>query len=237
MGLHERNPLRAWAEPYDPTLLSRRLTTQFEFEDRAHGDAAAKWFWNLRWAVRIDEDLAFGVQVEAPLRRAEEGGATATGVGDIETRIGIVQRLSPTVRWAILAVNLKFSTATDPLLGDGVLEARPISAVRWDATDRLQLGINVEYNFTPRDEGPEDVSALELKLPATFKVAEDLSAAASFNPRWNYLADSTRHRVEFGLTRLFGSRNEYALSVGAEIPLTHDSLDWKGSLGLTWYFP
>ena len=42
--------------------------------------------------------------------------------------------------------------------------------------------------------------------------------------------------MEFGLTRLLGPRNEYALSLGAEIPLTDETFGWKGSLGFTWFF-
>ena len=56
-------PDRAWLEAYDPTLISMRLLTQFEFEDRPGGNSTAKWFWNARGAVPLTKDLALGLQL------------------------------------------------------------------------------------------------------------------------------------------------------------------------------
>lgn len=235
IGLHEHEPGRAWVETYDPTLLSRRLLTQFELEDYDGGDVSAKWLWNLRWAVQIEKDLALGIQLETPLRWADVSGEEETGFGDLEARIGMVRRLHPAFRLGV-SVNAKFPTASDELLGDGLIELRPIIGVRWDAIDWLQLGANLEYSFTPRDEGDDDVSATELKFPAVVKLADKLSLFTSYNPRWNHAKATDRHRLELGLTRLFGSRNDYALSVGGEVPLTSETFDWKGSLGFTWFF-
>lgn len=233
-ALHIHQTESAWLEPYDPTLLSRRLLTEFEYEDHEDGKANAKWKWSLRWAVPLAKHLAFGLQMEAPLRWAEEAGEDDAGFGDLETRAGLIGQWTEKSRWA-LGMNAKFPTASSDILGDGLIELRPIAAVRWEATDRLELGANAEYNFTPRDEGDDRVSALELKVPVVIKLAEKLSGFASYNPRWNDVQSSWRHRLELGLTRLFGSHNDYALSIGAEVPLTDEVFQWKGNLGFTWY--
>lgn len=228
----EQQEERSLLRTYDPTLISRRLLTGFEYEDHESGRATAEWKWNLRWAFPLAVGLALGLQAEAPLRWAEEAGEDATGFGDLETRAGLVGRFTETSRWG-LGMNAKFPTASDPLLGDGVIELRPIAAVRWQTTDWLELGANVEYNFTPRDEGADRVSALELKVPVFVTLTDKSSAFASYNPRWNDVKRSWRHRLELGVTQVFGSRRQCALSLGAELPLTDESFAWKGKAGLT----
>ncbi|MCX6866551.1 MAG: hypothetical protein NTV46_10120 [Verrucomicrobia bacterium] len=119
----------------------------------------------------------------------------ASGLGDLEIRTGVVGRLTPTLRYG-LAVNAVLETATDSLLSDNAFVLRPIAALRWDFNAVSTLGINVEYNFTPLDEEANDVSALELKFPVTFKINDAWSAFLSYNPRWNLLAESSRQFVE-----------------------------------------
>lgn len=234
-ALHVHQSARSWIEPYDPTLLSRRLLTQFEYEDREAGDANLKWLWNLRWAVPLTDDLALGLQLEAPLRWVDESGEEDIGFGDLETRAGLAGRFTDRTRWG-LVMNAKFPTASSDALGDGLIELRPIAALRWEATPWVELGANVEYNFTPRDEGVDRVSALEMKAPVVVKLAERLSAFTSYNPRWNDVTASWRHRLELGLTRVFGPQNEYALSIGAEVPLSDETFEWKANVGLSCYF-
>jgi hypothetical protein len=50
------------------------------------------------------------------------------------------------------------------------------------------------------------------------------------------VSSSWRHRLELGVTRVFGPRKEYAFSMGAEIPLKDEAFDWKGVIGLVCYF-
>ncbi len=38
-----------------------------EYEDQAEGALQAKWLANLRWAVALRENLALGLQLEAPI--------------------------------------------------------------------------------------------------------------------------------------------------------------------------
>lgn len=228
-------PDRAWLEPYDPTLISRRLLTQFEHEDREAGASSSEWSWNARGAFLLQENLAFGLQLDAPWRWVDRAAESASGFGDLEARAGVVGRFSERTRWGLL-MNMKLPTASDDLLGDDLVELRPIAALRWEATTWLELGAGVEYSFTPRDEGADRVSALELKVPVVMKLAEALSGSASYNPRWNDVTGSWRHRLELGLTWLLGPRKDYALTLGGEIPLTDEPFDWKASIALAWYF-
>jgi hypothetical protein len=232
IALH--HPGRAWLQPYDPTLLTRRLLTEFDHEERENGHSNEKWLWNARGAIQVTESIAFGAQLEVPWRWVDTPEGEDAGWGDLEARLGFASHLTPTARWG-LGLNAKFPTGSE-LLGDGVFELRPIAAVRWSLTHLIQMGASFEYSFTPRDEGTADVSALEIKLPITVKLGEMYSAFTSYKPRWNFANDTDRHRLEFGLTRLLGAHKEYAVSLGAEVPLTDETLDWKGNLGFSWFF-
>ena len=140
-----------------------------------------------------------------------------------------------TMRYGI-GLNAAFDTASDPALGDNALVLRPILAFRWDASERINLGLNVEYNFTPCNEGDYDQSSLELKFPLVVKLNEDWSAAVTYKPKWDFLADSVRHRAELGVARTWGDRNQYAWSFAAEVPLTSESFKFKLTTGINWYF-
>jgi hypothetical protein len=170
-----------------------------------------------------------------PLKWRQDGGEEALGLGDLQLRTGIVGRISPTLRYG-LAVNAVFETATDSLLSDNAFILRPIAALRWDYQEHVTLGFNVEYNFTPHDEGTHDVSALEVKFPVAFRINENWSGILSYKPRWNLLNESDRHRLEFGATHVWGSENQHAWSLGSEIPLTSEDLEFKLTTGFTWYF-
>ena len=91
---------------------------------------------------------------------------------------------------------------------------RPILAMPWDANERLNLAINVEYSFTPRDEGSGDVRALELKLPFATKFTDRWSGSLTYKRRWDFEADDRRHRAETGASFSWGGVRQYALNLG-----------------------
>ena len=226
---------RAWVQNYDPTLITRRLFTEFNLEDHGHGDELWKIESSIRWSIPLRDGLALGLQALVPVKWLEGNGDDTSGFGDLELRTGLVGRISPTLRWGA-GMNAVLDTAGEPSLGANAFVLRPIAAISWDLSDRVNLGFNVEYNVTPADEGNHDVSALELKFPLAVKLSPNWSAALTYKPRRDFLADSERHRLELGATRVFGSGNRYAVSFGVEVPLASESLDSKLIAGLAWHF-
>lgn len=226
---------RAWVENYDPTLITRRVLTELSFEDHGTDDELWKIENSFRWGIPLHEGLALGFQALVPVKWQESAGDDLSGIGDFEMRTGLVGRISPTLRWGF-GLNAVFDTAAEPGLGADAFILRPIAAIRWDLNERINLGLNLEYNVTPADEGTHDVSQLELKIPVVIKLADRWSAAVTYKPRWDFLADSDRHRLEFGATRVLGADHQYALSVGVEIPLASESFDSKLTAGLAWHF-
>lgn len=228
-------PDRAWLERYDATLLSSRFFSEFSWESFDNDSDVFAIENSLRWGIPVHEDLAFGFQALLPMKWASTAEEDAEGFGDLELRAGVMGRISSKMRYG-LGLNAVLNTADDPLLGDGALILRPTAGLRWDALDALTLGINVEYNFTPKEEGLDDVSALEIKFPVIFRINEKWSAFASYNARWNLLDESDRQRLEFSATRVCGKDNEFAWSIGGELPLASESFDCKWKTGLTWFF-
>lgn len=224
----------AWLIPYDTTLISRRALSELSYEGYDDGD-----HWKIENSIRgaypIGDDLAFGLQMMVPVKWIDTTTSDDSGLGDLEFRTGFIGRMSPALRWGA-GMNVEFDTATESALGSNALILRPTLALRWDANDDLNLGINVEYNFTPKEERNDDVSALELKFPFVFKLTEHWSASASYNPRWDLLNETDRHRLELGGTRVWGSKNQFALSFGVEIPLTSEAFEYKLASGFAWHF-
>ncbi len=228
-------PGRAWIERYDPTLISSRYFAEFIYESYDDDSEVFKVENTTRWGIPLRDGHALGFQFMLPLKWRETATDDAFGLGDLELRSGVIGRLSPTLRYG-LAVNAVIDTATDSLLSDNAFVLRPIAALRWDCNAAVTLGINVEYSVTPLDDGDEDVSALEVKFPVAFKINEDWSGYISYNPRWDLLAESDRHRLELGATCVWGADNQYAWSFGTEVPLASESFEFKLATGFTWYF-
>lgn len=231
----EHSPDRAWLQPYDPTLISRRISSEFSYESHDNDSDIYKIETTLRWAFPVREDLALGVQAMVPVKWINSPTTDDSGTGDLELRTGFIGRLSPVLRYGA-GLNAAFDTASDSSLGGNAFQLRPILAVRWDAHPRISTGINIEYTFTPRDEGTSDVSALELKFPVTFKLNEEWSASMTYKPRWDLLAETDRNRIELSAAKTFGTNRQYALSCGAEVPLSSESFDFKLITGFAWSF-
>ena len=233
--LFDHLPRRAWLENYDPTIIASRVSSELSYESYDNDADYWKIENTLRWGIPLRDGLALGVQVLLPVKWTETPTDDAFGLGDLELRTGIVGKLSPTLRYG-LGVNMVIDTATDPLLSDNAFILRPIAAIRWDACNRCTLGMNVEYNVTPFEEGSHDVSALELKFPVVFKISDKWSAYLSYNPRWDLLADTDRNRLELGASHTWGADNQFALSYGTEVPLSSESFEFKLVSGFSWFF-
>ena len=73
-------------------------------------------------------------------------------------------------------------------------------------------------------------------FPVAFKFSERLSGLVNHNPRWNGVNHTSRHHLELSLLQCFGLHNKHVLSVCGKIPLTDESLTWKGNIAPTWFF-
>jgi len=75
---------RDWLANDDPTLIGRRVTAEFSYEDERKGKSTAKLDPTIRDAWGITESLAFGMQIELPIKWVDTGTSSAAGAGDFE---------------------------------------------------------------------------------------------------------------------------------------------------------
>jgi hypothetical protein len=224
---------RDWLANYDPTLIGRRVTSEFSFEDDRGGQSTTKLDLTVRDSWSVTDGLAFGLQVELPIKWVDTGADTAGGLGNFETRAGVVGRITKHLRWGT-ALNLSFPTASNPALDTNILEIRPIAALSWDAASWLNFGVNAAYSITPADT--DTVNKLELKFPVAVEISPDWSAAVTYKPTISISGDAVEHALEMDITRLLGDKRQFAITPGMEVPLSKQSLEWKVILGAAWYF-
>jgi hypothetical protein len=239
--LINHNSENAWLAAYDPTLISNRVYNKLSYE-QLDGDASQ---WRLessvRGAVQIHENLALGIQLMIPTVWASSPDPTtglsdtSSGLGDIEFKIGLMGRLAPNLRWAA-GFDSKFATASSSALGSYAFELRPIAAISWDLAEGLNMGITADYRFNPfYDDGGYE-SALEIKFPLGIKISDSLSAVMTGKGYFDFADTTQRANFEVAFNYAWGSRKQYAMTLGAEFPLSNQSEQWKTSAAFAWYY-
>lgn len=188
----------AWLIPFDPTLIDRWASTELSYEDDAGGASTFEIKPSFRDAFSLHDKLGLGYQLQLPFKQNDNGSDHVSGVGDFEARVGLVGRFLPTLRWGA-AINTRFDSASEPALGDQAFQLKSIFAVRWDTTDRITLGFNTEYTFTPCDEGAFDVSNLELKFPFAVRLSEHWGRRSHLQARVKF--SNQRSQADLGPRR------------------------------------
>lgn len=233
-GWFEGDVSRLWLRTYDPTLIGRRVVSEFSFEDDRGGVGIAKLSTTVRDSVLVAPGLAAGAQIELPVEWHSADGDVVSGLADFETRAGMVGRISKSLRWGT-ALNLKFPTGTAPVLTDP-FTMKPLLALSWDATVFLNLGLTTSYEFTPGTSGTGQVSELHLDMPVAVNLSDRWSAAATYKPEWDFLTGQFIHKLETGFSVLLGAKRQFALSPALELPLSRQTMEWKAIVSMAWYF-
>lgn len=227
---------KTWLQNYDPTLITPRLRTEFSYQDLNNDLSKYTLETSFLWAKPISKNLEFGIQGLIPIVLDHSDAGTDTYLGHFELRPGIVGRISDSLRYGF-ALNAKFDTVDSSYVPNSpALTLRPMAGIYWDCSDTLNFGLQGEYNFTPYDEGDYDVSNFELKLSVATKLSTHWSAGLTYKPKWNFIDDTDQHRLVTSASRIFGNDHEYTLSLGVEVPLNDQVLEYKLFTGLTRYF-
>lgn len=228
-------PDKAWLHNYDPTLLSPRLHSELSYQDFEEDPSKFKLETSWRWATSIKENHAFGLQAMLPIVLTN-ANSNDPYFDNLELRTGITGKISGTLRYGI-ALNAALDTANSSYAPNSPdLTLRPIAAIRYDLSEKANIGLQSEYTFTPYDEDENDLSALELKLSMALKFDHCWSGAITYKPRWDFTESTNRQRISLSTTRNIGQDHQYALSFGVELPLSEQDLDYKLSTSLSWYY-
>jgi hypothetical protein len=234
---------RAEVDPgLDPTVLHSRVKVQNEFIEQAFDGSQNTTKLLLSYAFGNVARREWTVQLDLPLvafRGGDFGGAPdATGLGDVEMRIGHVVDGEGHFRWG-LGVETQFNTAAQDQLGDGVFRLSPVCVfvVQPSRAFKFQTTTQFDQSLT-REAGISEQQDLKVKPSVTFKLPENFYAYVESELKWN-LQDDDRFsaKLKFELGRGFGARGEWVLSARYEMPLTESSGDHTFTAGVAYVFP
>lgn len=226
----------------DPTVLRSRMKVTNEFIEQAFDGSKNTTKLLLSYAFGNAARRDWTVQLDLPLvayREGDQGGAPdATGLGDVEMRVGHVFDAEGVFRWA-LGVETQFNTAAQPQLGDGVFRLSPVAvfAVQPCRAFKFQTTTQFDQSLT-RETGVSEQQDLKVKPAVTFQLPEKFYAYVESELKWNIQDDSRfSAKLKFELGRSFGTHGEWVLSTRYEMPLTTSSDDHTFTVGLAYVFP
>lgn len=226
----------------DPTVLHSRVKLTNEFVDQEFNASTDTTQLNLSYAFGNGARSDWTLQLDLPLvayRAGDAGGASdATGLGDIETRIGHVFDPTGVFRWG-LGVEAQFDTAAQPQLGSGIFRLSPgvvfavqsCRAFRFQATSQFNQSLAEDAGVSELQQ-IETRPAIQLSLPAEFyfyvenSLKWDLQAGGKFSSK-----------LKFEIGRGFGARSEWVLSARYEVPLTESVDHYTVKIGCSYVFP
>jgi hypothetical protein len=208
----------------NPTVLNSSASLDGEYLDR---DADG-----FRWKFNLAGALAFGppgakdwiVSAELPYVYEETGSGEkhASGVGDFRLAAGHLVDGLGRFRWGV-GLATTFDTASDVLLGDGVVKLAPQLGVGYRVTENFELVGNLQYNRSVREAGGRtQVNSLELN-PALIKAwPANWFTVLGYDNAWNFEAGNQySSKVKLDLGKAMGSQHQWIASVGVDLPVAN----------------
>jgi hypothetical protein len=234
---------RAEVDPgLDPTVLHSRVKVQNEFIEQAFDGSQNTTKLLLSYAFGNAARRDWTVQLDLPLvayRAGDLGGAPdATGLGDVEMRIGHVFDGEGHFRWG-LGVETQFNTAAQDQLGDGVWRLSPVFvfAVQPGRAFKFQTTTQFDQSIT-REDGVSEQQDLKVKPSVTWHLPEKFYAYVESELKWDVQDDGRfGAKLKFEIGRGFGARGEWVLNARYEMPLTESSDDHTFTAGAAYVFP
>jgi len=154
----------------DPTILSRRVWLETEWNKFENGTNIIEETFGAMWAWRVSENQDWAVRLKLPFKFRfgdTPGVSDIEGLGDIKFAVGTAWRLSETFRIG-LGVDLQTPTGRSEL-SDNNWRLQEFGAIGWDITSWLTFSPSFEYNQSLAEEGPTAPSHfLEAFFPFTF---------------------------------------------------------------------
>ncbi len=177
----------------DPTILTRRVWLETEWNKFTDGTHFAEetlgtlWAWpvseNQDWAVRLKLPAMFRVGSDVP------GVADIGGLGDIKVATGTAVRLSETKRIGA-GLDLEMPTGRHEL-SDNAWRIQEFGAFAWDITPWLTFSPSVEYNQSIAEEGSAPaIHFLETFIPFTFVLPHEWAINAGYENKSDFQNDN-----------------------------------------------
>ncbi len=189
----------------DPTILTRRIWFETEwnkFTDGTHvveETLGSLWAWRLSenqdWAVRLKLPVKFRVGSDVP------GVSDIGGLGDVKLATGTAVRLSK--NWRLGGgLDLAMPTGRHEL-SDNAWRLQEFVAVGWDITPCLTFSPSFEYNQSISEEGnAPQIHFLESFFPFTFILPHKWAFIVGYENKIDFQNDNyVTHRAKIGVAK------------------------------------
>lgn len=225
----------------DPTVLHSRVKFSNEFIEQAFDSSKNTAKLNFSYAFGNPQRRDWTVQLDLPFvayRGGDQGGSPdASGIGDIQMRIGHVVDGDGVFRWA-LGVETQLNTAAQPQLGDGIFRLAPtvVFAVQPSRIFKFQTATQFKQSLSNEADVGEE-QEIETKPSIQISLPEQFYIYVENSLEWD-LRDDGRFssKLKFEAGRSFGSKSEWVLSARYEMPLTTSTDNHTFTLGCAYVF-
>lgn len=211
-------PAAALKELNDPTILTRRLWLETEWNKFTDGTNVIEETLGTLWSWRVSENQDWAVRLKLPFKfrfgSDTPGVSDIEGLGDIKIATGTAVRLSKTVRIG-LGVDLQMPTGREEL-SDNNWRLQEFGAIGWDITPWLTFSPSIEYNHSLAEEGSTaPAHFLETFFPLTFTLPHKWAITLGYENKTDFENDNdVTHRGKLQVAKeLESTPLSFALSI------------------------
>jgi hypothetical protein len=189
----------------DPTVLTRRVWLETEWNKFTDGTHTVEETFGQQWAWRVSENQDWGVRLKLPakIRVGSDvpGVADVGGLGDVKIAAGTAFRLSKVFRLGG-ALDLQMPTGRHEV-SDNVWRIRESGGMGWDITPWLTFSPSFDYNQSFSEEtGAAPLHFLEAFFPFTFILPNKWAVSAGYENKTDFQNDNyVAQRAKLGVTK------------------------------------
>ena len=177
----------------DPTVLTRRVWLETEWNKYTDGTSIVEETAGTLWVWRVSENQDWAVRVKLPVNfrvgSDDPNVPDLGGLGDVKVATGTAFRLSKAFRVGA-GLDLQMPTGRDEL-SDNAWRIQGFGASGWDITRWLTFSPSFEYNVSVADEGiAQPLHFLETFVPFTIILLHDWGVTAGYENKTDFENDN-----------------------------------------------
>jgi hypothetical protein len=202
----------------DPTILTRRVWLETEWNKFRDGTNIIEETFGTLWSWRMSENQDWAVRLKVPMKFRFGSDLPDVpdieGLGDIKIATGTAIRLSKTFRIGG-GVDLQMPTGREQL-SDNNWRLQEFGALAWDITPWLTFSPSFEYNQSLAEEGKTgETHFLETFFPLTFILPHKWAVTVGYENKTDFENDNyVTNRAKFQVAKeLENTPLSFALSI------------------------